>query len=81
MKMTELELYEFIKDGELKIDWRGEELILWVDFWSLKYFTKIIRMNLDDGGYDVNLQENCIVLNIVPICEYWRIEPENILPK
>ena len=80
--MSELDLYKFIHDNKLEIDWRMDELILWVDFDRLYEFTELIGYNyMADGGINVNLQSTGIALNIVNLCEYFGIEPENILTK
>jgi hypothetical protein len=78
--MTELELYKFCENKEM--DWRGEELVLWINFYDIKEFTDLIGYDyFSEGGYDVNLQYDCIALDLVPICECFDIEPENILAK
>lgn len=85
--MTELELYKFINNNELEITWncyenKDDELILWIPFYYLDEFTKMIGYNyLSDGGIEVNLQEDCTSLDINPICEYFDINSENILGK
>ena len=83
--MTELELYKFIEDNNVEIDWRGEQLVIWLHHMDLKDFCELIGSSFfDEGGYDVNLQFNygCyIALDLVPICEYFDIEPENICKK
>ena len=32
-----------------------------------------------EGDIEVTLLDNCIALDLIPICEYFDIEPENIL--
>ena len=77
--MNALKLYKAISG--LEIDWRGEELVLWVDFMDLPTFVKAIASALGDGGIDVNLQDTCVALDLVPICEHYGIDPEEILEK
>ena len=79
--MTELQLYKFIKESGSEVEWRGEELVVWVDLLSVNELTDLIGDYLHDGGIYVNLQLNRIAFDIVPICEYNEIEPENILKK
>lgn len=78
--MTELQLYKFCEDKEL--DWRGDKLIIWIPFWQLEDFTEMIGYNyLSEGGVEVSLLDDCIALDIVDLCEYFDIEPENIYQK
>jgi predicted aspartyl protease len=80
--MTALKLYKFINENNIEIDWRGDELVIWVSFYDLKEFAEMLGRNfLSEGGYDVNLQNNCIALDIVPICEYFDIETTEIFAK
>ena len=78
--MTELELYKFCKGKEL--DWRGDKLILWIEFLEIKEFTELLGYDfLSEGGLDVVLFEFCIALELNDLCEHFEIEPENILKK
>lgn len=80
--MTELQLYKFCEDKQL--DWRNNntELILWILFWQLEDFTKMIGYNyLSEGDVEVTLLDDCIALDIVDLCDYFGIEPENIMKK
>lgn len=80
--MNALKLYKFIEENELEIAWRGKELVLWVNFYALEDFAKLIGSGyLCECGTDVNLQESCIALDIVDLCEYFGIEPTDILEK
>lgn len=85
--MTELKLYKFLNDHELEYRWKiyenkEDEFIVWIPFHLLEDFTKMIRYSyLCESGIEVNLQESCIALDLVPIAEYCDIELENILDK
>lgn len=79
--MTELMLYRYIEKEKLEIDWRGDELILWLDYYSAREFAEMIHLYLSDGGANVNMQQSCIAFDIVPICEFYDIEPENVHAK
>lgn len=81
--MTELELYKFIKDNEIEIDWRLEKhLYIWIPFYHLEKFTKLLGYdNFFEGGEEVLLQYDCVCVDILDICERFNIEPTNILPK
>ncbi len=78
----ELRLYKFCEDKEIRweILYTQEHLILWIPFDELGEFVDIVGYNmLDDGGIECHLQENCIAIDLVPICEELGIEPEEIL--
>lgn len=78
--MTELQLYKFIQENGIEIDWHGKQLIIWIDFRSLEEFTKLLDYNyLADGGMEVALMQDGIAFDLVPLCEYFGIEPMNIL--
>ncbi len=78
--MTELQLYKFTQNKE--IDWRGDKLILWIDFCDLKEFTAMIGYDyLSEGGVEVCLLENCIAIELNDLCESFDIELENIKSK
>lgn len=80
--MTELELYKFLEEKEYC--WRGRELVVWLFLFDLENFTKMVGVGyfLEDGdGLSVNLQGDRVAFDLVPICEYYGIEPENILAR
>ena len=81
--MDALKLYKFICENRIEINWGDDDhLILWVPFYHLQDFTDMIGDNyLSDGGHDVNLQRHCVALDIIPICEYFDVEPTDILKK
>lgn len=79
--MTELDLYKFINDNRIEIDWRGNNLYIWLEYYELESFCKLLdRCDADDGGLDCTLQNaGFVVLDLVPICEEYGIDPNNIL--
>ena len=85
--MTELELYKFLNDNNIEHHWEKsvnneDEFLVWIPFLLLDEFTELIGTNyLSEGGTDVNLQKDCVCLDIVDIAEYHEIELENILKK
>lgn len=46
--MTELELYKFIENNNVEIDWRGEQLVIWLHHMDLKDFCELIGSNFFD---------------------------------
>ncbi len=82
LNTEELQLHNFIQNNKIEINWSDNELIMWIPFFYVKEFTDLLGYNfLSDGGYNVNLREDCIAFDLVPICEYFDIEPTNILEK
>ena len=82
--MTELELYKFLNEDDniQEYRWEGNEFLVWIRFDSLDNFTKMIGYDyLSEGGYDCNLQYNCICIDISDVCEYFDIDLEHILKK
>ena len=80
LRMNELNLYKFLED--ISIDWRSEKLIAWIPFYRIQDFVEMIGYDyFSESGHDVNLQYESIALDLVPICEYFDIEPERILEK
>lgn len=79
--MAELDLFRFLKENEIEISWSGEMLLAWIIHWNLDDFTKMITGALGDGGIDCRLQDRgTICVDIVPLCDYYGIDPERILP-
>lgn len=80
--MTELQLYKFVEENNVSLRWDGDELIAWIPFLCISEFANLLGYDLlSDGGLDVNLQSDCIALDMTEICEYFGIEPENIFAK
>jgi len=79
--MTALALYKFLQDVEH--DWRDDELVAWIEGYRLKEFTDMFPYSyFADGPMPVSLCfDVSIVLDLVPICEYFGIEPTDILKK
>lgn len=73
--MTELQLYKFCEDKELR--WEGEALLIWISFDDIAKFTQLVGYNMfDEGGILVHLQDNAICLDLAEVCEYFDIEPK-----
>ncbi|HDR7242574.1 hypothetical protein [Bacillus cereus group sp. BfR-BA-01700] len=78
--MTELELYKFCEGKEM--DWRGDELYVWVYFHDLEDFTKMVGCNwFSEGGMEIRLFDNYVAIELVDLCDNYEIDPENILKK
>lgn len=87
--MTELELYKFLFPNEnstegsigCEVSWNFDELTCVLYCWDLKEFASMIKDFLNEDGYEITLKGNYVGFDLVPICEFYDIEPENILKK
>ena len=80
--MTELELFKFIKDNEVDMRWDNDVLSTWLPPNSISEFSKMAESLLSDGGNEARITAMGYVwIDLLPICDYYGIEPENIQPK
>lgn len=78
--MTELELHNFIDENDISVDWRGEQLFIWIPYYDIDDFIKLIKPKFEFEPI-ATLQESDICIDLVPICEHYDINSENILKK
>jgi hypothetical protein len=86
--MTELELFKFTKDNNIENHWYvkrddlgnidSEEIIYFLFFYQLEEFMKLIKGMDTDEPLDCKLMDGYIGLDILPVCEYYGIDPENV---
>ena len=81
--MKAIDLYKFVHEN--KCEWNDcrnnnePEVILFVDFYLLKDFAKLLGNNfLDEGGQDCAMKQYCLCFEMDYICEYFGIELEEI---
>jgi hypothetical protein len=80
--MEGLDLYRFLHEHDIAMRWDDEQLSTWVSHWHLEDFAKLIGSSLEEGGRNAHLcSDGSIWIDLVPICEYYGIEPEKIFPK
>lgn len=81
--MTDLQLYKFIKENEVEIDWRGDELVIWLHPYDIKDFVELVGDNYITDGEVRGMIVSCgyIAIDIAPICEDFDIEPTDIQKK
>jgi hypothetical protein len=80
--MTELQLQRFIDANGIELKWNGNELSALVYYGFLHGFVKLIgEVLLFENDIEAILLENYACIDLVPICEYYDIFPENILIK
>jgi hypothetical protein len=88
-------MIEFNKDKfisfckEQELDWRKglfkenkEKLVMWINFENLDTFTDLVGDSyFSNRGIESNLQHKQVAFNLVPICKYLNVEPNDILKK
>lgn len=80
--MKELDLYQFLKEHDVEMRWDDDVLSTWISHWHLYEFAKLANSSLSDGGAESRLtSDGSVWIDLVPICEYYGIEPERIFPK
>ena len=80
--MTELELYKFVVENNLEYHWHDEDVILFINFYLLDDFTKLLGFSiLDEEGIICHLKEGYICIWMFSICENFDIELKNIFKK
>jgi hypothetical protein len=58
--------------------WDGDQLSAWLDTYDLSYFFQLVG----NEPYDAKiLNTGWIYIDLVPMCEYYGIDPEEIFPK
>lgn len=78
--MTALELYKFINDNNVEYTYiSDDEVIIFPYYFQLEKFSGILTPGIfDDGGLECEMQKDYIVINIVPICNYYDIDYKDI---
>ena len=81
--MTELQLYKYIRDvlnsAEDELNWNGDELTLRMRASELDDFMEFIEESESEQPMEISYYHGKIQIDLVPICELYEIEPENIL--
>jgi hypothetical protein len=83
--MKAIKLYKFINNNGIEIHWRGEnkdKLYIWVQYYNFNGFRDLIQDYIDQcEGLEVTMMPYNVVIDIVDMCEYYEIEPDDILSK
>ena len=81
--MTELQLYKYIHDvlnaTEDELNWNGDELTLQMRAGELDDFMEFIEESKSELLMEFSYYHSMVQIDLVPICEYHGIEPDNIL--
>lgn len=79
MIMTEIDLHKFYKDNNLEYHWHDDDVILFVDHWSLDAFMVLLgHRYLTDGEIKVLLKDGYICVWMKDICEDFDIDIKKI---
>gem|GEM_PF-4491277 len=74
MDLSGYKMIKFISNCEYRIEKESQSVILWIPFYKLSEFTNILGYDyFSEGGEDVNLQHNCIALEIQDLMEWFEI--------
>ena len=77
--MTELQLYKFINDNDVEYHWHDKKCIVFINTWNIEEFNNLFDYNIfDDDGIECHMKNTYFCFEIVDICEYYGINPENI---
>lgn len=78
--MNELDFYKFANENDL--DWRGDNLIMWIYPSDIPKLVELIGYEcLSEGGLPVTIcVTGQVAIEANVICEWFDIEPERIHP-
>ena len=80
--MDKIDLVNFFSQGGVEMRWDGTVLSSWIWPWDLAEFSAKIASYLEDGGLETRLlSDGSLWFDLVPICEHYEIEPEQIFPR
>ena len=82
--MTKIQFYKLFNE-QLKCEhhWDGEKCIVFIDKWQLEAFFDAFKgcTLLTDEGQECVMKDGYIAFDIVPFCEYYDIETEEVFEK
>jgi hypothetical protein len=79
--MTELQLYKFITDNHIEYHWDIVKHDVWmfIPFHHLYDFNKMLGSGItDEDGIECIMKDGYICFEMVQVCEYFDIDPENV---
>lgn len=64
------------------LSWSGDELTLNIPTFELNNFYEVIGDEMfEESGIDIQWTGSEIFIDLVPICEFFEIDPEDIEPR
>ena len=82
--MTELQLYSFINENSVETKYSEGDpptWYAWISHLDLAEFCDLVGGDqyLSDAEIDVRLLNHYVCIDLYPICEYFEINPKNLL--
>lgn len=74
-------LIKFINKYELEFDWRGKELLVWINYELIDEFLEIINYEPADCDIQASLQKDCAVVDLVGILARFDCDAEKRFPR
>ena len=82
--LTDIQFYKLFNE-QLKCEyhWSGEQCLVFIDKWQLEAFFDAFKgcTLLTDEGQECVIKDGYIAIDIVPFCEYYGIETEEVFEK
>lgn len=80
--MDKIDLVNFLAKDGIEKRWEGNLLSCWIWHWDLGEFSAKIPSYLEDEALETKLlSDGSLWFDLVPICEHYEIDPEQILPR
>ncbi len=79
--MTTEELKTFVLDKGVSLRWDEACLSAWVHHEDLRRLSFLAKGYLENREVESQLQYNVLYLDLAPLCDYYDIDPEEILAK
>lgn len=84
--MTELELYKFITNNAIEYHYHDydkcKKIIMFVNNYDIDEFNKLLGENImDEEGINCVMKHGYFCFEMIEICEYFDIIPENVFTK
>lgn len=74
-------LINFVNEYELEFDWRGSELLIWINYDLVAVFLEIIDYEPADDDIKASLQEDCAVVDLVSVLDRFDYDAEEEFPR
>lgn len=80
--MNALTLYKFLTDNSVECSWRDECLYAWLLPYDVQEFSEMVESYISDEPLECHLvSSGYLCIDLVPVCEYYGIEPEEMHKK
>lgn len=85
--MTELELYKFINDNGIEYHYyncydKNKKIMMFVNIYDIDEFNKLLgKRIMEEEGINCVMKYGYFCFEMIEICEYFDIVPENVFTK